>query len=141
MFTFLVTYLIFFISVEFFVYSWYILIDLLFFKNFFLFIFFTFFYLNFFVFKNVEKARHNIDLLYKYFLILVKTPSFFTNVIVNKIRKFFIFTVYFRHQLTILSYKIIFGWFFRKFFIVWRPLFKKFSYFGYYRSNRSKWIK
>lgn len=108
--------------------------------NLFFYVFFFFFFSKFFNIYKDEKFNFNVDLLYNFIILFLKIPSYFYNysvLIMNKIVKFTINFKYFHHINVIKFIYLQFS----KYFVIWRPLFKKLSYFGYYRSNRSKWIK
>lgn len=95
-----------------------------------------------FLFLNLKiKYNFNKDILIKFYNLFFKNPSFFLNYIINTFKKIYLFFIHFKY----FKEKKMISNFFKKlnnlFFIFWRPLFKKFSYFGFYRSNRSKWIK
>lgn len=90
---------------------------------------------------NEKKNNIDLDIIFKYFSIVFKMPNVFLNLFLNIFKKIYTFLVYFKYKYIVITYKIISKKYFNTFFILWRPLFKKTSYFGYYRSNRSKWIK
>ena len=138
---FFLTSIIIFLSVEFLSVAWVMFDQFLFFDNFFLYIFSIFFLLNFFYIKNEEKFNFNFDLLYKYILFLLKTPNYFLNYFLNNLKKIYVYLVYFKYKFLKDTHFMLIKKYFNRYFLIWRPLFKKFSYFGYYRSNRSKWIK
>jgi len=107
--------------------------------NFFLFVFVLYF-INYFFLKNLNKYNSNLDLFFKYF-------KFFTKHLINLINLFFSFSkkfynfIYIKFFIFLKSSFIFLNLYLKNIFIIWRPLFKKWSYFGYFRTNRSKWIK
>lgn len=141
MIIFILTTLIFSFFLEFLTSFWLIFDQFIFIDKLYVYIFILFFILNFFIFKNKSEFNFNHDILYKYYLFFFKTPNFFFNSVIVNFKKIFTYLIYFRNKAYIDFANIFFKKFSNKFFIIWRPLFKKFSYFGYYRANRSKWIK
>lgn len=93
------------------------------------------------VFKVNTQNRLDLDLLSKYIILFIKTPNFLLNYMINIFKKVYVFIIFFKYRNLLNFIKIIFKKCFSNSFLLWRPLFKKTSYFGYYRSNRSKWIK
>lgn len=87
------------------------------------------------------KLKFNIDIIFKFFLLMLKTPSFFFNYLINIFRKIFVFLYYYKYRDILNTFRIYSRKYSYRYFSIWRPLFKKTSYYGYYRSNRSKWIK
>ena len=138
---FIVTSLIMVSFLNFFEIFWNILEDLFELVNLHAYIFLSIFFINFFLIKNLAKFNYNLDIFYKFYILLAKTPNFFLNFFLNNINKIYTFFVYFKYFFFMLTLKILWRGFSSKFLIIWRPLFKKLSYFGYYRANRSKWIK
>lgn len=63
----------------------------------------------------------------------------FINYVLIKLKKFFVFIIgIFFHKVI-----IFIKFYFRKMVynnVLWRPIFKKWSYFGFYASHRSKWL-
>lgn len=109
--------------------------------NFYIIFYIIFFYLNFLLNFNNDSKNINIDLITKYIILLIKTPNFFFNYILNIFKKIYIYLVHFKYRFFRNTTKLLYKKNMKSHFIWWRPLFKKSSYFGYYRSNRSKWIK
>ena len=101
---------------------------------------FIIFFINYIFYKK-EKFNFNFDILTKYYLFFLKKPNFLLNFLFINIKKIYVFYLKFKYVFFINTNKIFFNIFFKKINLTWRPLFKKFSYFGYFRSNRSKWIK
>lgn len=107
-----------------------------------LYLFFIFiFLLSYFFFDRRELFNNNNDILFKFFKLLFTTPSKFITYIFIEIKKFFLYSINFKFYHFIKTNLFFFGDKISNIFIIWRPLFKRWSYFGYYRSNRSKWIK
>jgi len=114
------------------------------FDNLFIWFFWFFFIDNIYALEDEEseeKFNFNSDILYKYFVVFLKTPNFLINFSKNWFNKFYLYTVFFKHKISMDGKKIFFSRYFNKISVIWRPLFKRTSYFGYYRSNRSRWIK
>ena len=132
---------LFFITIEFIAYFSILIEQIIFFSGFFILIFISIFFLSFYFVRRKEKFNFNIDILVKYYLFLLKKPSILLNFLKNTFKQIYLFTIHFKYKFTIGTFKIIFRDLLSFFSLSWRPLFKKFSYFGYYRSNRSKWIK
>lgn len=107
--------------------------------NFFLILIF-FFLLNYFFLKNLNNFNSNLDLCFKYFKFFTKHFFSLVNIIYFFFKKFYNF-VYIKFFIFLKSLSKFFNIYLKNVFIIWRPLFKKWSYFGYYRINRSKWIK
>ena len=129
------------IFLEFLTSFWLIFDEFVFIDNLYVFIFLIFFLNSFFMANNKVEFNFNFDVLYKFLLFLIKTPNYMLNYVLISFKKIYTFLVYFKNKFYIDSSFIFLRRYFSKYFIIWRPLFKKFSYFGYYRSNRSKWIK
>ena len=129
------------IFLEFLTSFWLIFDEFVFIDNLYVFIFLIFFLNSFFMTNNKVEFNFNFDVLYKFLLFLIKTPNYMLNYVLISFKKIYTFLVYFKNKFYIDSSFIFLRRYFSKYFIIWRPLFKKFSYFGYYRSNRSKWIK
>lgn len=109
-------------------------------ENAFFYFFFGSSFFNVFIFSRfVPLKEYRIDLFIKYLVFFLKNLSFFFNFIKTKITKilFFIFSGKLRKLFAFLK-----SWstFFLQKFLIWRPLFKRFSYFGNYKSSRSKFI-
>ena len=126
------------ISVEFIAYSSILIEQIIFFENFYTVTFLLFFVFNFFVINKEEKFNFNIDLIVKYYLFFLRVPNFFLNFIVNTFKQIYVFLIYFKYKFVIDTNFMILKNIYKTFSLIWRPLFKKFSYFGYFRSNRSK---
>lgn len=76
----------------------------------------------------------------EYLKLIFKSGLIFLDFMIISVKKFYIFVIHFvwHEQLKLL--KISCKYWFRNYLIFWKPLFKRVSYFGYYRSNRSKWL-
>ena len=109
-------------------------------SNSFLSIFLFFFIFNFYFNQSIT-YNLNFDLVFKYFSLFLKNFSFLLNYFINTFKKIILFLYYFKYRHIKLSISVYFKKHLSSFFIFWKPLFKKTSYFGYFRSNRSKWIK
>ena len=59
---------------------------------------FFFIYLNFFFNNNNNDIKLNIDLVYKYFLLIVKTPNYLLNFLINNIKKIFLYLIHFKYK-------------------------------------------
>ena len=109
-------------------------------ENAFFYFFFGCSFFNVFVFSRfVTLKEYRIDLFIKYLNFFVKNLFFFLNYIRIKITKvlFFIFS----HKLVkLLTFLKSINVFFLQKFLIWRPLFKRLSYFGNYKSSRSRFI-
>lgn len=138
---FLLIFSIFVVILELINYSSILVDQIIFYSYFYELLFLLLFLLSFLILNRKEKFNFSLDLLFKYYLLFFKTPSFFFNFVLNTLKQIYIFTLLFKYKFLIDTNKIFFNFYFSKLSLLWRPLFKKFSYFGYYRSNRSKWIK
>jgi hypothetical protein len=58
-----------------------------------------------------------------------------------QIKKIYIFMRHFSFAPVINLVKLLFAKFSSTFFLLWKPVFKKWSYYGIFRSYRSKWLK
>jgi len=104
------------------------------------FIFFFFFY-NYFFLKIINiNFNSNLDLFIKYLKFFTKHFFNLINIIFIIVKKLYNF-IYIKFFVFSKSSIFFFNFYIKNLFIIWRPLFKKWSYFGYYRINRSKWIK
>lgn len=104
-------------------------------------IFFTFlFILNYFFFSKLQFNNIKIDLLLNWIrLFLINSKNFFLFFIITiKKTVYFLFFKFFRSIKTNLVFS---KEYLSKIFLIWRPLFKKLSYFGFFRTNRNKWLK
>ena len=82
----------------------------------------------------------NFILLFKFSSILSSNSSFFHNYISIHFRKISCFFRCFRF-FDLKNFISVYSKFlFKNFFVFWRPLIKKWSYFGIYRAYRSKWM-
>lgn len=97
--------------------------------------------LNFFISYWRENFNNNKDILYKFFSLFFKPFSIFFTLAYAHLKRFF----YFSNNFNLVKFVEFFSNFLNKFniksFLIWRPLFRKWSYFGYFKSNRSKWWK
>lgn len=115
--------------------------EVIFFNGMFIFLFIIFFILNFYFIFKKEKFNFNTDLIIKYYTIFFKTPNFFINFIYNMLKQIYIYFIFFKYKFKFDTLILMSKWLLINLPLTWRPLFKKFSYFGYFRSHRSKWIK
>lgn len=83
----------------------------------------------------------NYDLFYKFIVLNEKNYFFLLNLIKVEFKKLILFLIKFRFAVDIFTWKHFIKKRTGVFFVIWRPIFKKWSYLGYYRSNQSKWIK
>lgn len=88
-----------------------------------------------------EIFNKNADLALKFFTTLTTNFSIFINFFVVELKRFINFLLDFKYRKTILTLLLFLKDKISTKFNLWRPLFKKWSYFGYYRTNRSKWFK
>ena len=106
-------------------------------NNAFFYFYLVFSILNVFIFsKFVKLKEYQIDLFTNLLIFLLKHFFNFLNLIWIRFSKIFLFI--FPYKLN----KIIY--FFKKvnssFYLLWRPLFKRLSYFGNYKNSRSKFF-
>lgn len=89
--------------------------------------------------KNFESSRLNLDLLLRFlglFCLNLKNFFLFLFIKFNKIINYLYFKSYRSVNTLIEFYNIYFA----KISLTWRPIFKRFSYFGYFRTYRNKWL-
>lgn len=97
--------------------------------------------LNFYLFVWKEPFNNNKDILYRCANFCFRAVSIFFTLLLSEIKKFVLFLKKFKYREAINTHLV---WFTLKvgvIFIIWRPLFRKWSYFGFYKTNRSKWWK
>jgi len=139
---FILTWLYIGITLEFCPFFWDILDEGAFESPYFFYTSFLFFFLiNYIVIIWKESFNNNKDLLYKFVYFFFRPFSLFITYILGEIKRFYVFLIKFEYKI---FFKTVYDLIFLKlggFFLIWRPLFRKWSYFGYFRSNRSKWWK
>lgn len=109
-------------------------------ENAFYYFFFGASFFNIFIFSRfVTLKEYRVDLFIKYLNLFSKNLFFFLNFIKIKITKvlFFIFSNKLAKLFAFLKSISVFV---LQKFLIWRPLFKRFSYFGNYKSSRNKFI-
>jgi len=88
-----------------------------------------------------ESFNNNKDVLYRFFSLLIRPFSIFFTLVFAHLKRFFHFLFNFEYKSSIKTvYNLLKNIDFKS-FLIWKPLFKKWSYFGYFRTNRSKWWK
>ena len=108
---------------------------------FFYYSFFSLFLLNYFVISWKESFNNNKDILYNFFSLCIRPFSIFFTLFYAHVKRFFHFSFNFNFNNLISTISNIFDKIYSSSFLVWKPLFRKWSYFGYFRTNRSKWWK
>lgn len=108
---------------------------------FFYYSFFILFFLNYSVITWKEFFNNNKDVIYNFFSLCFRPFSIFFTLLFAHLKRFFHFLVYFDYKDFFKICSNLFFKFFSNFLMIWRPLFRKWSYFGYFRTNRSKWWK
>jgi hypothetical protein len=108
---------------------------------FFYYSFFILFLLNYSVIIWKEFFNNNKDVIYNFFSLCLRPFSIFFTLFFAHLKRFSHFLVHFDYKNFIKITFDLFFKFFSNFFMIWRPLFRKWSYFGYFRTNRSKWWK
>lgn len=108
---------------------------------FFYYSFFFLFLMNYYFVFWSESFNNNKDVLYKFFSLLWRPFSIFFTLAYAHIKRYVHFSVYFNWFRSITTYLNLIYNFCLFYFLIWRPLFRKWSYFGYFRTNRSKWWK
>ncbi len=103
---------------------------------------FVYFYLSFsffnvFIFsKFVKLKEYQIDLFANLFLIVLTHFFNFLNLFWIRLCKFFLFVYSYKFNKFIIFFKKLVT----PSYILWRPLFKRLSYYGSYKHTRSKFI-
>lgn len=75
-----------------------------------------------------------------YLVYLIQARIVLFDFLIVFVKKVYTFIIYFASHETIKLFKMSVKFWFGGFFIFWRPLFKRLSYFGYYRTNQTKWF-
>lgn len=101
---------------------------------------FIIYFANYFFLKNLNNVNSNLDLFLKYFKFFTKHFFNLLNLFSSFFKKIYNF-IYIKLFVFLKSFLTFLNLYIKNIFIIWRPLFKKWSYFGYFRTNRSKWIK
>ena len=101
---------------------------------------FFFYFMNYFFLKNLNATNPDLDLFLKYIKFFTKHFFNLLNLSSSLFKKIYNF-IYIKSFVFLKSCFNFLNLYFKNIFIIWRPLFKKWSYFGYFRTNRSKWIK
>jgi len=91
-------------------------------------------------FFNPENKTNPIKIDFIYNTIKINF-NLILNYFLLKLNNFFNFFLFFKYSNLLLKFKLFFSYIFKNFFIFWNPLFKKFSYFGFFRNNKQKWLK
>ena len=108
---------------------------------FFYYSFFSLFLINYFVIVWKESFNNNKDLILKFFNLCLRPFSILFTLIFAYVKRFVYFLIRFEYRNFFTTLLHFFSKFYSSSFIIWRPLFRKWSYFGYFRTNRSKWWK
>lgn len=108
--------------------------------NFFYKAFFYGFFFNYFIIAKYDDKKLKLDLFIKYILLFLKSFKNFILFIIIKILKMFYYTIFFILDTIKAIYDFIKPYIVDK-FNTWKPLFKKHSYFGYFRNFKNKWFK
>jgi len=108
---------------------------------FFYYSFFSLFLINYSVISWKESFNNNKDILYNFFFLIFKSFSIFFTLAYAHLKRFVHFLLHFSFIEFIETLSILFNKFYKNFFLIWRPLFRKWSYFGFFKTNRSKWWK
>ena len=98
-------------------------------------------FINAFLFVWRESFNNNGDVFYKFFVFCCRAVSIFFILLFAQMKKFYYFLGRFEYKKT---FDTFLGLIFLKIGnknVIWRPLFRKWSYFGFFKTNRSKWWK
>ena len=107
----------------------------------FLVLFTAFFIVNLFTLSWKETYNNNKDILYRFAAFSFKAVSILITLLSVRAKIFFSFLKNFKYKESIDTFlKLIFLKLSIK-FVIWRPIFRKWSYFGFFKTNRSKWWK
>ena len=87
-----------------------------------------------------ENFNNNKDILYKFISFLFKPFGYIWTFFSCEVKKFFNFLKNFKYKKMITIFYIFFLNYWNKIKPLWRPIFRRWSYFGYFRINKSKWI-
>ena len=104
-------------------------------------IFIILFFINYFISWWRESYNNNLDLIFIFFKNIFKFFFKGLNYLLVEFKKIYNFIIKVKLYSFINNIYSFLHKIYKNMFIVWRPLFKKTSYFGYFRSNKSKWIK
>lgn len=99
------------------------------------------FFINYFISYWKENFNNNKDILFKFISFLFKPFAYLFTFILCEIKKFYNFLKNFKFKKIINISYLYFKNLLSKLSTIWRPIFKKWSYFGYFRTNKSKWWK
>jgi len=92
-----------------------------------------------FILKSQNTSNFIADFKINFTLLKIKKLSIFLNFIKINAQKVFLYLVDYKTYKFVRLVKSFFSWFLSK-TLLWRPLFKRFSYFGNYKSSRGKFI-
>jgi len=96
---------------------------------------------NYFVIQWKETFNNNRDVLWKFLSFCLRAFSLFFVLLFSELKRLYFFLKKIKYKVflkTCIDFLYL-NW--NKFFLIWKPLFKKWSYFGFYKTNRSKWWK
>jgi len=97
--------------------------------------------LNFFISYWRENFNNNKDILYKFISFLFKPLGFIITFFVCELNKILNFVKTMKYKKFLDLFKVFLNFIYSLPGLIWRPIFKKSSYFGYFRINKSKWNK
>lgn len=87
-----------------------------------------------------ENFNFNKDIFYKFFSFLFRPLGFIITYFICEFKKFFSFFKNIKYKKILNLLYVFLKSVLKLPGLVWRPIFKKWSYFGYFRINKSKWI-
>lgn len=87
-----------------------------------------------------KSLMQQLYLYANYLVYLIQARTVLLDSLVVFVKKVYMFIIYFACHEKIKLFKISIKFWLGGFFIFWRPLFKRLSYFGYYRTNQTKWF-
>lgn len=90
--------------------------------------------------QRTSKFYKNVFLFYLYVKLFTTRVQILLNLLIIILKKYFLHYFGFVVKLKITLFKSFIFQLTKVFFIFWRPLFKKLSYFGLFRTYRTKWF-
>lgn len=95
--------------------------------------------LNYLVSYWRENFNNNKDILYKFISFLFRPFGIIITFFVCEYKKIYSFLKTMKYKKILDLIKFFFKFVINIPGLIWRPIFKKWSYFGYFRTNKSKW--
>ena len=103
--------------------------------------FLSFFCVNYSVTLWKESFNTNKDVVSKFFSFFFRAISIFFTLLFSELKRLYFFLKKIKYKTFLKTCWNFLCLYYDIFFVIWRPLFRKWSYFGFYKTNWSKWWK